>query len=80
MMVRSFCWNGRKPYGTGTSRERHDQARRPSSNTAITGFAREAEPGVGDQPADRDEWRKKATVEDMKTGPKAHPFDDLVRG
>ena len=43
-MVRSFRWNGRKPYGTGTSRERHDHARRPSSDTAIASFARDAEP------------------------------------
>jgi hypothetical protein len=48
-MVRSFRRNGRKPYGTSSSRERHDHARRPSSNTAIASFARDAEPGAGDQ-------------------------------
>jgi hypothetical protein len=31
---------------------RHDHARRPSSNTAIESFARDAEPGVGDQSQD----------------------------
>ena len=51
-MVRSFRWNGRKPYGTGSSRERHDHARRPSSNTAIASFALDAEQGPGDQPQD----------------------------
>ena len=49
-MVRSFRRDGRKHYGTGTSWERHDHARRPSSNTAIASFARDAEPGTGHQP------------------------------
>lgn len=70
-MVRSFRWNGRKPYGTGSSRERHDHARRASSNTAIASFARDVEPRAGDQPQDGAKWRKRATVEDLKTGPKA---------
>jgi hypothetical protein len=47
-MVRSFRCNGRKPYGTGTSWERPDHARRPSGNTAIASFARDAEPGTRD--------------------------------
>jgi hypothetical protein len=51
-MVRSFRWNGRKPYGTGTSLERHDHARRQSSNTATVSFALDAKPGVWDQPED----------------------------
>jgi len=38
--------------GQGTSRERHDHARRPSSNTAIASFALDAEPGAWDQPED----------------------------
>ena len=42
-MVRSFRWNGRKPHGTSSSWVRHDHARRPSSNTAIASFARDAE-------------------------------------
>ena len=41
-MVRSFRRNGRKHYGTSSSRERHDHARRQSSNTAIASFARAA--------------------------------------
>lgn len=40
------------PYGTDTSWERHGHARRPSSNTAIAGFARDAEPGAWGQPED----------------------------
>ena len=70
-MVRSFRWNGREPYGTGTSWVRHDYARRPSSNTAIASFARDAEPGAWDQPKTVVKWRKRTTVEDLKTGPKA---------
>jgi hypothetical protein len=34
---KEFVW-------TGSSRERHDHARRPRSNTAIVSFARDAEP------------------------------------
>jgi len=51
-MVRSFLRNGRKHYGTGSSRERHDHVRRQSSNTAIASFARAAEPGARDQSED----------------------------
>jgi hypothetical protein len=46
-MQQSLRRNGRKHYGTSSSRERHDHARRQSSNTAIASFARAAEPGVG---------------------------------
>ncbi len=41
------------PYGTSSSRKRHDHARRPSGNTAIASFARATEQGVGYQPQDR---------------------------
>ena len=69
-MVRSFRWDGRKRYGTNTSRDRHDPARRPRSNTAIASFT----VGVGIKPKTVAKWRKKKTVEDLKTGPKApHP-------
>ena len=70
-MVRSFRLNGRKPYGTGTSRERHDHARRQSSNTAIAGFALALSRELGINPKTVAKWRKRATVEDLKTGPKA---------
>lgn len=43
----------------------------PSSNTAIASFARDAEPGAGINPKTVAKWRKRATVEDLKTGPKA---------
>ncbi len=54
-MVRSFRRIGRKHYGTGSSRQRHDHARRQSSNTAIASFARAAEPGARYQSEDRGE-------------------------
>jgi len=41
----------RTRYGTNSSRQRHDHARDPSSNTAIVRFERGAEPGVGHQRA-----------------------------
>ncbi len=69
-MVRSFRRNGRKHYGTSSSRQRHDHARSPSSNTAIASFARGAEQGTRHQPQDGAKWRKRETVEDRKTGPK----------
>ena len=42
-MVRSVRPKGRKHYGTSSSRMRHDNARRSSSNTAIAGFDRGVE-------------------------------------
>src|SRR5690606_8402178 len=42
-------------FGTSSSWQRHDHARRQSSNTAIASFARAAEPGAGYQPQDRRE-------------------------
>ena len=69
-MVRSIRWNGRKHYGTSSSRQRHDHARGQSSYTAIASFDRGAEPGVGINPKTVAKWRKRQTVEDRKTGPK----------
>ena len=47
-------------------------ARSQSSNTAIASFARDAEPGAGANPKTlaKWRWRKRQTVEDLKTGPK----------
>ena len=70
-MVRSSHWNGRKPYGTGTSRVRHDHARRPSSNTARQASLATLSRELGINPKTVAKWRKRATVEDLKTGPKA---------
>jgi len=39
-------------YGTSSSQERHDHVRHQSCNTAIAGFARAVERGVGHQPED----------------------------
>ena len=49
-MVRSILRNGRKQHGTSSSRERHDNVRRQSCNTAIASFACGPEPGTGHQP------------------------------
>ena len=49
-MVWYFHESGRKPYGTDTSRQRHDHARRANSIIAIAGFALSAERRVGNQP------------------------------
>ena len=54
-MVRSFLCNGRKRYGTNTSRQRHDDAHHPSDNTAIESFDRGVEPDLWDQPEDSPE-------------------------
>jgi len=59
-MVRSIRWNGRTPYGTGTSWLRHDHARHQSSNTAIASFERGTEPGARHQSEDGREVAKAA--------------------
>lgn len=59
-MVRSIRWNGRNPYGTDTSRLRHDHVRRQSSNTAIASFERGVEPGSWDQSQNSGEVAKAA--------------------
>jgi hypothetical protein len=81
-MVRSFLRNGRKPYGTGSSRERHDRASVAPpvqarwrghavraaiqrSQASLAQLSRE----LGINPKTVAKWRKRATVEDMKTGP-----------
>ena len=82
-MVRSFLWNGRKPYGTGTSRERHDHARRQSSNTAIAGFVLDAEPGAWDQRQDGGEMAEAGdgqVLEDRAECPSLHDLDPYGGG
>lgn len=56
--------------GQNSSRVRHDRARCPSGNTTIASFVRDAEPGIGINPKTVAKWRKRATVENLKTGPK----------
>ena len=69
-MVRSFLRNGREHYGTSSSRERHDHARRQSSNTAIASSSlAQLSRELGINPKTVAKWRKRETVEDMKTGP-----------
>jgi small-conductance mechanosensitive channel len=63
-MVRSFLRDGRKNYGTSSSRERHDHARCQSRNTAIDLEARfwlgDPQNGVSNVASDilRLVWRK----------------------
>jgi len=77
-MVRSFRQNERKPCGTGKSRDRHDHARRQSSNIAIASFAHGAEPGAWDQPKDGGEVAQAGDgrgSKDRAKGPSLHDFD-----
>src|SRR5690606_13198810 len=71
-MVRSFLWNGRMPYGTNSPWQRHDHARCPNNNTTIqrsqASFAQLGRE-LGINPKTVAKWRKRATAEDMKTGP-----------
>ena|SRR6056297_3581748 len=57
-------------YGTNSSRERQDHARRPSSHTAIESFERGAEPGTGHQRQDGRQVAEAQDVDDIRTGPK----------
>jgi transposase-like protein len=81
-MVRSFLGNGRKHYGTGSSRERHDRAsaappvRARWRGQAVRAAIQRSQASLaqlsqelGINPKTVAKWRKQATVEDMKTGP-----------
>ena len=58
-------------HGPSSPRERHDHVRRQNCNVAIAGFARTVERvALGITPKTVAEWRKRASVEDLKTGPK----------
>ncbi|SNR43992.1 hypothetical protein SAMN06265370_10579 [Puniceibacterium sediminis] len=70
-MVRSFLRPGRKHCETSSSRERHDNARRQScaiqrSQASLAQLSKE----LGINPKTVAKWRKRATVEGLKTGPK----------
>ena len=80
-MVRSILWNGRTRYGTNSSRQRHDHARRQSSNTSRSQVedlpaigsraglrARAAEPGDGGQSQDRCEMAQALDGRGYKDG------------
>ena len=58
------------PYGTGSSRERHDHARVRAaiqrSQASLATLSRE----LGINPKTVAKWRKRTSVEDRKTGPK----------
>lgn len=44
-----FPWNGRMHYGTCFTRQRHDDVRHQSSNTAIASFVRGVKPNIRDE-------------------------------
>ena len=79
-MVRSFRRNGRMPYGTSSSRQRHDYARHPSSNTAIGSFNRGAEPRAGHQPQDRGEVAKASDSRGHEDRAEGASFNGADRG
>jgi transposase InsO family protein len=54
----------RTPYGTNSSRQRHDHSRRPSGNTAIAGF------GPGPERALRDQRENRPKVEEAPGRPR----------
>jgi len=78
-MVRSFRWNGTRPYGTSSLWVRHAcletaegtthtvRAAIQRSQASLATLSRE----LGINPKTVAKWRKRATVEDLKTGPKA---------
>ena len=68
------------PYGTSSSRKRHDHARCQSSNTAIAGFARDAEPGVRHQSQDSGEVAQTGDDRGSEDRAKGTSFNDLDRG
>jgi len=57
--------NGRKLYGTSSSRERRDHARRQTRKIAIAQLSKE----LGINPKTVAKWRKRATVEDLMNRP-----------
>ena len=57
-------------YGPGTSRLRHDHARRPNCDTAIEGSAQGTSGAVWLNHKTVAKWRKRAFVNDAPMGPK----------
>lgn len=70
MVVYLFASIIRTHYGTNSSRERQDHARRPSSHTAIESFERGVEPELGINVKTVAKWRKRDYVADAAMGPK----------
>ena len=65
-------------YGTDTSRQRHDHARRPS-DTAIAGCDQRASGQYGLDPKTVAKWKKRAFVHDAPMGPKQVRSSVLTR-
>src|SRR4029079_510500 len=59
-----------RDYGPGTSRLRHDHARRPNCDTAIEGSAQGTSGARGLNHKTVAKWRKQAFVNDAPMGPK----------
>ncbi len=79
-MVRSFRMDGRKHYGTSSSRLRHDHVRRQSCNTAIAGFALAAERRVGDQSQDGRQVAEAGDGRGFEDRPEGAALDGSDRG
>ena len=60
-----------RPYGTDTSRQRQDHARRPSCDTAIEGFDQRVAGRYDLNPKTVTKWKKRAFVHDAPMGRKA---------
>jgi len=59
-----------RPYGTDSSRQRQDHARRPSCYTAIEGFDPKARQPLRSNPKTVMKWRKRTFLYDAPMGPK----------
>ena len=70
--------SGRR-YGTDTSRQRQDHARRPSSDTAIEGFDQRARRSLRSQPEDGDEVEKASLCPRCRDGTEGTAFDGVER-
>ena len=68
-----------RPYGTDTSRQRQDHARRPSSDTAIEGFDQRARRSLRSQPEDGDEVEKASLCPRCRDGTEGTAFDGVER-
>jgi len=69
-MVESFLWNGRRRYGPGSSRERHNDRGGPSSDKNGRESLRAVAKRYGINLKTVREWRNRASVADLPTGPK----------
>jgi transposase-like protein len=69
-MVQSFPWHGRRRYGPGSARERHDDRGGPSSEQHSQESLRALAKRYGINQKTVAKWKKRETVSDLSTGPK----------